>query len=448
MALISGADDDSGCLDNDKLSQNGLKKRSAKVGGITASPVLARDTSDPGDSTQRNFRYQHAYGVMLLVAAKCGDLPYVALWCEHHEDFLAQRHDNRFDGYQIKTSRPELGAWTLRHRELVRSIGRFVDLVDAFGDRIGSLFFVSNKECDTVTPESNDDRKRGLSPKLFLEHLRGCSKDTDIREPFRTTFDEIQAECGCQPGALLSVLRRMDIILGPSRNDFDAVLSHEHLPRVDGCKLLTPAQLDGFRDDLIAAIHRASSLHVTDPIRHLRPLIDGNGFDPVVAAKRLSVERFIAYKPASAVPGPFQFPGAPSLALGAARPGVVLEEKLTRGGLAEEIEYMRQRERAAEYNLIEDATRRPDQYPGVLRQVEQMVLGECIEAHLHARQQVSPYGPAMMIDVQERLRRIVRERPDAVGHHSYECLMGVAGLLTSECRVWWSPRFPVSASES
>jgi hypothetical protein len=413
---------------------------------LPLSPADVRNVDDPGDATARNFRYQYAYGVMLLVAAKCGDRPYVAVWCEHHEDFLAERDDSRFDGYQIKTSRPELGAWTLRDTELVRSIGRFADLVGVFAERIAHLFFVSNTECDTVTPASNDDLRRGRCPKLFLQHIHSCPTAAAIKEPFRTTFSDLQAECGCGADALFSVLYRMDIIHGPSRNDCDAVLAHEHLPRVDGCQALTPGQLDGFRDDLIAIVHRASSLQVTDPIRHIRALVDGGDPDPVLIAKRLSVTE-IVYRAPSAPPASFQFPGAPALALGAPREGVVLEEKLRHGELAEEIEYMRERERAAEYHLIEDATRRPDQYPRLLRQVEQMVLGECVEAHLRARQP-SPYGPTMMIDVQERLKRLAHERPEMIGHHPYECLIGVAGLLTSDCRVWWSPRFTIPAGSA
>ncbi len=48
---------------------------------LPLSPVNVR-SSDPGDATARNFRYQHAYGAMLLIAARCGDFPYVAIWCE------------------------------------------------------------------------------------------------------------------------------------------------------------------------------------------------------------------------------------------------------------------------------------------------------------------------------------------------------------------------------
>ena len=80
---------------------------------------------------------------------------------------------------------------------------------------------------------------------------------------------------------------------------------------------------------------------------------------------------------------------------------------------------MRERERAAEYHLLEDIARRPDRYPALLMQLEQMVFGECAEANLRARQTSESYGPTMMIDVQDRLRRLANERPEMVGNHSY-----------------------------
>jgi hypothetical protein len=49
----------------------------------------------------------------------------------------------------------------------------------------------------------------------------------------------------------------------------------------------------------------------------------------------------------------------------------------------------------------------------------------------------------MMIDVQDRLRKTAKEEAALVGNHTYECLIGMAGLLTSECVVWWSPRFHI-----
>ena len=69
------------------------KKRTPQsiFSGISPDEVL--DTVDVGDETQLRFRYQHAYGVILLLAALSGKKPYTILWCEHHEDLLGQRND-------------------------------------------------------------------------------------------------------------------------------------------------------------------------------------------------------------------------------------------------------------------------------------------------------------------------------------------------------------------
>jgi hypothetical protein len=131
------------------------------------------------------------------------------------------------------------------------------------------------------------------------------------------------------------------------------------------------------------------------------------------------------------------------LQLGQPRRHTILEQKLTAGGLADQIDYIAERERSTERHLLEDVQRRPERYPELMKQIEQVVLGECREAHLRARQASTPYGPAMMIDVQDRLRWIAREETALIGDHTYECLIGMAGLLMRECVIWWSPPFPI-----
>jgi hypothetical protein len=302
---------------------------------------------------------------------------------------------------------------------------------------------VSNTEFDTVTNASRDDKRRARCPGLFLSYVSGCRSRADIAQPFDSAFDELQAACGCDPDQLVAVLHRMDLIVGPSRSDFDAALSHEHLAGLDECRSCNAQELDAFRDELVATVYRASSLQVTDPIRHLRPLIDAQDSDPTLSAKRIVVAEVVFLRSPRTCRPSFSFPGESTLELGGGLSADVIEQKLAAAGLEDEIDYLRERARAAEYNLLEDIVRRPEAYPDLLRQIEQRVHGELSEAHLHARQGPTPYGPTMLMDVQNRLRHLAEDRPAEVGYHGYECLIGVAGLLTDECRVWWGPRFPI-----
>jgi hypothetical protein len=80
-------------------------------------------------------------------------------------------------------------------------------------------------------------------------------------------------------------------------------------------------------------------------------------------------------------PVPFRFPGAPRLELGVGV-STVLDQKLMAAGLEADIDYMRERALAAEYNLLEDVHRRPEGFSELLRQIEQRVHGELSEAHL------------------------------------------------------------------
>ena len=105
---------------------------------------------------------------------------------------------------------------------------------------------------------------------------------------------------------------------------------------------------------------------------------------------------------------------------------------------------MASHERAAEYSLMEDIARRPECYPELQTQVEQVVLTACSEAHLRLRSETQPFGPEMLVAVQDALKVAANNRAELIGYHSYECLIGVAALFTSDCRVWWSPRFPVN----
>ncbi|SAK99135.1 hypothetical protein AWB76_07655 [Caballeronia temeraria] len=184
---------------------------------------------------------------------------------------------------------------------------------------------------------------------------------------------------------------------------------------------------------------------MSDPIRHLRALIEPVDPDPVLLAKRIDIEQALLDVSSLRAKTSFRFPGKPTINLNDGLKSSVLEQKLVAGGLSDDVDYMLARARAAEYNLLEEATRYPEKFPDRLQQIEQRVHGELSEANLRARQLELPYGPSMLIDVQDRLRHLSSQHAREVCNQSYECLVGVAGLLTGECRAWWSPRFPVSS---
>jgi hypothetical protein len=405
----------------------------------TLDPATTPDRTDPGDQTGRNFRYQHAYGVILMVASARGVRPYVAIWCEHHEDFLAERSDGKYDGYQIKSSRPENGAWRMNDEELVKSIRRFVALVKKFGDHIGELFFVTNTDFDNVGDDVKDEKRRGRRPLAFLTHVGSCADHTTIGSPYLAIFDELQAECGCLAPELIITLKRVKLVKGPERDSVHPVVACQHLPQVPGCSDLTVQELSTWCDQLIARVCACSSLAVNDPLRHLEPLFNGNGLTTAMAAKRIRPSEVLVRPTPQAVP--FEFTEPPTIDVGVTRDPGVLKAKLDGGDLTDQVDYLSQRERDTERHLMAEILRKPEKSEALLRRLQEVVVGECSEAHLRARLGGLPYGPRMMIDVQDRLRRIARDEPARVAYQSYDCLIGMVALLTNACRVWWCPVF-------
>ncbi|MCB8820918.1 dsDNA nuclease domain-containing protein [Microvirga rosea] len=413
----------------------------------TVSPRLKTTASgDPGDETERNFRYQHQYGVVLLAAVRRGTLKYIALYCEHHEDFLAERPDGLFDAYQIKTSRPENGAWTLTSPALTKSIGRFVDLMTAFPGQVGRFVFVSNSDVDSVTVASTDDKRRGRCPGLMLDHVKSCSDADAMQPPFRSTFDALAAELGADKAQLFEVLRRLETVKGPSREDFDAALAQEHIGGLTECAHLAPGPLRELCNDLVARFHRAASLFVVDPDRHLAKIPSGTTDDPVITAKRIVIAD-VALVPMSKARDTFRYQGPPTISLGQPRPKRILEQKLERGGVGALVGYMKAREQAAEYHFLEEQAKDPVWAARQLRQVEEAVHGECLESYMAHHTAGAPFGQAMFNEVSTRLRSLETQRKDLLGGAPYELLMGTAALLTDDCRVWWSDRFQIEGGE-
>jgi hypothetical protein len=115
-------------------------------------------------------------------------------------------------------------------------------------------------------------------------------------------------------------------------------------------------------------------------------------------------------------------------------------QKLKRGGLDDYAQSLRNQTLSAEAAFLDLATRGPDGQ-AELAQIENVVKAECDAAHLRAAQGEKPFGQRMLIDVQDRLLRVSREEAGKVGRQPYEALMGMAGILTESCPVWWSEKF-------
>lgn len=405
---------------------------------MSDGPEATLDREDPGDDTQLRFRYQHGYGVILLAGVATGKLPYVAIWCEHHEDLLGQKPNGQFDSFQIKTATPEGGPWKLGKEKLQQSIRRFVEQDRKFPGKFDAHSFVSNVNYyDTEQKEEIDK-----SPVKLLKAVGACAKAGDLSGPYAKALKELSQKTACTIDDLFGTCKRVKLVLGPPKESFETEIAHLHLPKLDGCSTLAAVELDGLRDELIQVVFNASSLAINDPSKHWCCVFGEDQLNPRLRAKRLVVSDVIK-DVLSGRAVIFRFaPSTSELKLQDKQHDLgILTTKLVKGGLAAQLDMMQWRTLSAERHLLSLAAQDPDEASRVLNQLRGVVKGTCIDAQTLAAANPVPWGVDMYRQVTTRLQRVADNQPDLACRQTYDCLMGVAGLLTEECEVWWSPPF-------
>jgi hypothetical protein len=110
--------------------------------------------------------------------------------------------------------------------------------------------------------------------------------DQNFAEPFR----RLQSQCQCTEEELFTVLSRTYFTPGPTRQDFDAVIAHEHLAQLPQCSKLYTKDLNIIRDELVMKIYQASSLFMEDPDRHITPMYSQAHVRPEISAKRVPIQ--------------------------------------------------------------------------------------------------------------------------------------------------------------
>ena len=401
------------------------------------TPVSSLDVSDPGDATIRNFQYQAAYGIILLVAASIGRKDYRAIWCEQREDFLGEVDARTFDAFQIKTRQPEQGPWKVNDEPFWKSVLRFVEHDLAFPDYFRRFGFVSNTEfLDSVDPTKAHYCVPGLLRRVELQASWTALSGSELK-----AFQKLQQCCDVSSDALFAVLKRLDIVRGPERNDFRDVVCQSHISVLPDCSSSSASVLADILESMIARILSASALAVRDGSRHYVALMTDQDHNPYRTSKRLIPADLVLCVRTHRAARFRYLTELGTLPLRKASEDTArLQQKLRKAGLGEQFEILRRQALSAEAQLFDLATRHSSG-SDVLSQLENVVLSECMKAKLRFEQTGEPYGAKMLIDVQDRLKALSDQNPEQVYSQHEDMLVGVAALLTGQCSLWWSSRF-------
>lgn len=402
--------------------------------------ALPTQPSDRGDETQDRFRYQWAIGTVLLAEGIVGVCPMVALWCEHHDDFLLELASGKFRAVQVKTDSSENASWIITAEAFVKSIGRFCQLEKSYGDEIEQYEFCSNAPVYIPGTTAKDEKRLSSSPVRMNDACLRVSNPSDVALPYKDVFDKLVVTLSIEPEVLYNVFRKIRFRQGPPLRGYLDTLVAQIVPGLPNCALLPNPRLKHIRDELMRLVETASGIptHGVDGVLNYiahngRPEVSIRGKCITIDAAKTSIEQ--------ATQITFRYIGiGEGIKLGDVRGQKnTLHKKMRNAFLENQFEPMWLRMISAESRLMEKAISNPESFDALATQLEGAVLTECKDAEALA--QLEPderkRGPTIYRDVLLRLTDLAKNDPVRVEYEPKDTLLGLAAMLSGSCRFAW-----------
>ncbi len=412
-----------------------------------SGPDRAIDTDDRGDDVQRRFRYQATYAAILSLALldddeKAPDI--IEVFCEHHEDILTKFGDDAFCGIQVKTRESGRTPFKANEPDIVAALTRFVTLDSEFRGRFRR--FVLASSCGFWK-----ERKTSANLSHVLASAKSARRMAVVPQhsPLRTLMRKLVATTGKTEPRVLQCLKKTELDTLSHLDDLEGRLV-THLGRL-------PSMVNRRYDELVAAARalvaitfRAGSLAHDSPAREYLALLPDPAREAETAIiegktiRRSDVEQAIA----SAVDADGLLKSHRDIPLEHLPKGMrTMALKMAKGGISvANINLAKDHKHSAEHLATEWLGKSgPAKAQAMYEHVRTIVHTECQEAYDAARSGDPPFGEEMLSAVRDRLRRRRDEDVGGMPGCRYEHLLGMAGVLTEDCDVWWSEPFAVPA---
>lgn len=405
-----------------------------QVNGLATAPT------DRGDETQERFRYQWAIGVWLLAQSLTGHRSIRALWCEHHEDYLLELATGRFVAVQVKTDSRENIRWRWSDSALVDSVSRFCAFERQYAAQMDGYEFISNAAPYIPSSTATKDSTAASSPERLAQCCVQAATPTALEEPYLSGFVGLVKKTGGDEAALFQVLRKLRFAQGPALRGYDDTFSASVVAGLPGCGLLLPVACCRLRDDLIGLVQGACRLKVSNLDGAVAYLASNGRPESILRGKCITPES-VSELIAGARQSGFRFvDSGVGLSIGMT-PGraEVLQRKMRNAYLGSQFEALRIRMDSADQRLLERAILEPEGFEAVAQQLVGAVLVECKDVEAMAFDHIDEKTRGMSIykQVLKRMDHLATQEPDRVCHEPKDTLMGVAGMLSGECKFAW-----------
>lgn len=405
-----------------------------QVNGLATTPL------DRGDETQERFRYQWAIGVWLLAQSLTGARAVRAIWCEHHDDYLLELLTGRYVAVQVKTDSRENARWRWSDDALADSLARFCAFEKEHGASIDGYEFVSNAAPYVPAASTKKVDSLAASPERLIQCCIRASTPANLEEPYKAAFAALVGKAGGDAAVLFNVLRKLQFAQGPVLRGYDDTFAASVVPKLPGCAGLTAVACCRLRDELIGLVQAACRLRA-DGIDGAVAYLASNGRpDAAIRGKCITPESAAELVVRVRQPMFRYVDSGVGIDIGVAAGRVdVLNRKMRNAYLGGQFESLRMRMDSADQRLMERALLEPDGFDAVANQLVSTVLVECkdIEAMTYDHADEKTRGLAIYKQILQRMDSLAREEPERVCREPKDTLMGIAGMLSGECKFAW-----------
>ena len=275
--------------------------------------------------------------------------------------------------------------------------------------------------------------------------MKNISSISEIKGELKSRLAKLVISTGTNIENLLNTLKKVSIVVGPSLESFDIELSATHLQSLPQLKEKGLTVINRIRDEFCHRIFSASSLYIEDPYKHLFCQINNQKYDPRILSKKIDIDDFLEFINATPNDVFTYLKNSSELNIGSSNQNLsTLRKKIERAGLGSQYESLKRRALSTEEHFLEEANKSPETFQAALDQVEGSVLSICSDAILDATENNKINGIEAFKAARRKLELVANYHPEQVYSKNYECLIGVAGLLTGDCKIWWTEEFDLS----
>lgn len=418
---------------------------------VTPSPANTLSLTDPGDDTQRRYRYQAFYAALISLELLIEDTEFEEVFCEHHEDTLIKKKNGKFVGIQVKTRQPGRDPFKADEEQIINSLCRFVEQDIQFPDCFEKFIIATNY---TFWNEEKEN-SRNLYYLISLAQEACINSSATLRKGLSNCVNQIK-KClekrgnkGIDQESILDVLQRIEL--------------EEELPKFDDIEsrlakqipdFFTEAGETGYDDLLYAARGLINRMFEAGSLQHVSgrtmyfslfsnhkqmktaSIIDGKRISKTVVEQVLKerIHSNVLFSTRNHIP-------IEELPKGFRKTELKMAAgKVSANNIRNAKDYKYSTETLLNRWIHKYGTSKASRQ---FDQLKLIISSECQEVYDQKYSIEKPFGHEMLIDVRERIRNRITKEPDLFFRCTYEHLLGVVGILTEMCEVWWSEEFDI-----